>query len=128
MSAPTRTSRAASTGTRNKRGLRCSLDGWRHGPTRMRVGPCRILDFTGARSACLPTPSQNDVKPRDDSTIVVTMDDGMVLRCTPCEIGGRRVPMHVRWKLTDANGVEHVGPPYVRGVTPEEVGRLIAGW
>ncbi len=60
-------------------------------------------------------------------TVVVTMDDGTVLSCTPQQIGepdARRI----RWMIADAAGHEHAGPPYHGFSSQTDVHRLICDW
>jgi hypothetical protein len=59
-------------------------------------------------------------------TVVVTMDDGTVLSCTPQQIGGPEG--RVRWVIADTAGREHAGPPYLGFTSQNDVHRLICEW
>jgi hypothetical protein len=66
----------------------------------------------------------------DPSTLslVVTTDDGTVLRCVPREVGGILAPRHWRWKLVEPCGREHIGPRYIKCGARADVARQLTDW
>jgi hypothetical protein len=57
--------------------------------------------------------------------IVVTLDDGSVVRCSLTSIGREQQP---RWILMDNAGVQYIGPEATTDKSPEAVQRLVSDW
>jgi hypothetical protein len=57
--------------------------------------------------------------------IVVTLDDGSVVRCSVASIGRESRP---RWMLMTSDGVQFIGPEATTDKTPDGVQRLISEW
>jgi hypothetical protein len=57
--------------------------------------------------------------------IVVTLDDGSVVRCSLTSIGREQQP---RWILMDNAGVQYIGPEATTDKSPEGVQRLVSEW
>jgi hypothetical protein len=57
--------------------------------------------------------------------IVITLDDGSVVRCTVASIGRELQP---RWMLMTGDGVQYAGPLATSDKSPEGVKRLISEW
>jgi hypothetical protein len=57
--------------------------------------------------------------------IVVTLDDGTVVRCSIASIGRESTP---RWMLIDRDGIQYVGPEATADKSPEGVQRLVSEW
>ena len=64
--------------------------------------------------------SDKTIKP-----IVVTLDDGSVVRCSVASIGREQQP---RWMLMTDDGVQYVGPTATSDKSPDGVKRLISEW
>ena len=59
---------------------------------------------------------------------LITTDDGTLFSCAPHAMGGDTSPRVLRWKLIDAQRVEHAGPLYAREVEAAEVQRIVTRW
>ena len=57
--------------------------------------------------------------------VVVTLDDGSVMRCSIASIGREAQP---RWMLMSSDGVQYIGPVAAADKSPEAVQRLISEW
>jgi hypothetical protein len=57
--------------------------------------------------------------------IVVTLDDGSIVRCSLTSIGREQQP---RWILMDNAGVQYIGPEATTDKSPEGVQRLVSDW
>jgi hypothetical protein len=57
--------------------------------------------------------------------MVVTLDDGSVVRCSVASIGREAQP---RWVLMDRDGVQYIGPAATTDKSPEAVQRLVSEW
>jgi hypothetical protein len=86
---------------------------------------CRAV-ATSLRSMALKSPPAHP----DPSTLalVVTTDDGTVLRCAPRQVGGILAPRHWRWKLVEECGREHIGPRYIKCAARADVARQLTDW
>ncbi|HEY4215685.1 MAG TPA: hypothetical protein VGM67_01030 [Gemmatimonadaceae bacterium] len=57
--------------------------------------------------------------------IVVTLDDGSVVRCSLTSIGREQQP---RWILMDSSGLQYIGPEATTDKSPEAVQHLVSEW
>ncbi len=57
--------------------------------------------------------------------IVVTLDDGSVVRCSVASIGREATP---RWMLMAADGTQYIGPEATTDKSRETVQRVISEW
>ncbi len=57
--------------------------------------------------------------------IVVTLDDGSIVRCSLTSIGREQKP---RWILMGNDGMQYIGPEATTDKTPEGVQRLVSEW
>jgi hypothetical protein len=61
-------------------------------------------------------------------TIYVIAADGTQFRCTVQRQDAEASSAPLRWKVTDANGIEYVGPPYTGAQSREDARRLVTEW
>jgi hypothetical protein len=61
----------------------------------------------------------------DSEAIVVTLDDGVQLRCTIAAVGRETEP---RWAIVDSKANQYVGPAVDADHSPDAVKRAISAW
>lgn len=57
--------------------------------------------------------------------IVITLDDGSVVRCSVASIGREATP---RWMLMTADGMQYTGPEATSEKSPDVIQRVISEW
>jgi hypothetical protein len=80
------------------------------------------------RSADFPLRMSQDAPLFNVPTIVVTVADGTLFTCTAYRLADASHASHLRWKLTDAAGRQHVGPRYLHSQSPNDVQQLVGEW
>jgi hypothetical protein len=60
--------------------------------------------------------------------IEIAASDGTVFTCRAYRLAGASRPSDLPWQLTDPNGHDHMGPPYVRDESADELQRRVTAW
>ena len=82
-------------------------------------------DEQGERSARRAATTRRRKADRKLAPVVITTDDGVVLRCSISAIGREVEP---RWVVMDAAGRQFMGPPVETDKSPEAVARVVNEW
>jgi len=70
----------------------------------------------------------DDVTMYDSPTLVVTASDGTRFTCRASRVGSTRHPTQIRWRLTDVQGRDYIGPTCIPGESPIDLQGRVSRW